>query len=243
MLSAFAATVVGASSAHAESAPSRQSLFNGFFFDFGLGYAGEAGEDGPAIPNVVGTVKVGNVTTKTTISLQGLGGYDQLVTSRVGDGLGLLLKIGYNIEGYVSLWFDIDGHGNPSSNKAKLSGGGTVAFMAGVHPMRFVRPKSPVDFQLYAGYAPFAILAYNEPISEPGNQTGKSWTGSAVPFGLHTRWKPNADSVFVAGLDLRAVYASYDTWWWNWNREEKATLSEPVTTLRFIPRVTVGVQF
>lgn len=210
-----------------------KATFEGFFFHFGLGYALDGGEDGPEIPDAKGT--------STQILLHTARDYTKLVTTKVGAGPAANFQIGYNIKGFVSLWFDLGGHGNPSSAKADLAGSGAASAMLGLHPLRFWRDDLPADVKLYGGYSPFEILGYNENQAQP-EYKGKAWIGTAIPFGLMTQWKPALPGIFTLGLDLRFVRASYDKWYWNWDREEFSSPSPAVTTLRFEPRLTLGIQ-
>ena len=222
--------------------PAGKSIWEGFFFTFGAGYATSGGQSGPAVPDVEGTVFIGTAEFKKTIQLHSAANYSALVTSDVGAGPAVTLQFGYNILGYASIWLDIAGHGDLSTDKKNLSGGGGVSLAAGIHPLRFVRPDMPVDFKLYAGYTPIEVLAYNE------NQVqveykAKAWIGSAIPFGLHTEWKPNPDGGFALGFDLRMTKASYNQWYYNWDREELSRPDPPVTTLRIEPRLTLAAHF
>jgi hypothetical protein len=215
--------------------------FEGFFFHFGLGYATTGGQGGPEIPNAKGSATFGNVTYNTTIPLHAVANYNKFVTTDVGSGAAINFQIGYNIKGYASLWLDIFGHGNPSATKSDLAGSGAIAVMAGVHPLRFWRSNLPADVKLYGGYAPFEVLGYNENEWQT-EYKGKGWTGTSIPFGMMGQWKPLPDSIFTLGLDLRWVHASYEKWYYNWDKDQFSAPSSAITTLRFEPRLTIGLQ-
>ena len=80
-------------------------------------------------------------------------------------------------------------------------------------------------------------------VSVQSDAEGKAWTGTAIPFGLSGEWRV-PDSVFAIGVDLRFVRGSYDKWIYNNDKDISSDLSaNPVTTLRFAPRVTFGWHF
>ena len=224
------------------------SLWEGFFFNFGFGYASSGGQPGPQIPAVKGTLEFQGKTYTGALKLQDhtFLDYNALVTTDVGSGMAAMLQFGYNIAGYVSIWLDIAAHGNLSADKKNMAGGGGVAFIGGIHPLRFVRGDLPVDLKIYAGYVPLEVLAYNENEIQP-EYKAKAWLGPAVPFGLHTEWKPKPKGGFALGLDLRMVRASYNQWYFNWDKEQYSSPGTDgtsiVTTLRFEPRLTLAAHF
>ncbi|MBM4345597.1 MAG: hypothetical protein FJ100_19675 [Deltaproteobacteria bacterium] len=236
--------------ADAPKAVAADSVWAGFFFQFGFGYASHGGQAGPQIPAVKGTLEYHGQTYKGSLKMQDLQPfgvkYNELVRTDVGSGMAAMLQFGYNVAGYVSLWLDIAAHGTISTDKKSMSGGGGISFLAGVHPLRFVRPDLPVDTKLYYGYTPLDVLAYNENQIQP-DYKAKAWLGPATPFGLHTEWKPKVKGAFALGLDLRMVHASYNQWYYNWDKEQYSSPgtdgTAEVTTLRFEPRLTLAAHF
>ncbi len=243
------ANVPAAGEPEAPKAPV-ESIWGGFFFQFGFGYASHGGQPGPEIPAVKGTLEYHGQTYKGSLKMQDLKSfgvnYNELVRTDVGSGMAAMLQVGYNVAGYVSLWLDIAAHGTISTDKKSMSGGGGISFMGGLHPLRFVRPDLPVDVKLYGGYTPLDVLAYNENQIQP-DYKAKAWLGPAMPFGLHTEWKPKPKGGFALGLDLRMVKASYNQWYYNWDKEQYSSPgtdgTAEVTTLRFEPRLTLAAHF
>lgn len=215
----------------AESATVK-AKWQGFFLSLNVGYSTHGGATGVTIPTVrgLGTIPVGP-------------GYDEAVTTARGNGLAIALQIGHNIKGYASIWADFAWNGDfGMQSRVDQDGFGTISLIAAIHPLRFWRPDAPFDVKLYAGYGFFEILYYYE-MQFQAKATGKAWTGTAIPFGLSGEWRV-PDSVFAIGLDLRFIRGSYDTWIYNYDKDYSADLSaDPVTTLRFAPRVTFGWHF
>lgn len=222
------------------------SVWAGFFFRFGFGYASTGGSAGPEIPTPKGILAITNSfkndVNGLSMAAYGRERYGELVTTDVGGGMAAMLQFGYNIAGYGSFWLDINAHGNISGDKKNFNGGGGVSLLAGVHPLRFVRPDLPVDLKVYAGYTPLEVLAYNENVVQ-SEYKAKAWLGANHPFGLLTEWKPKIHNGFALGLDLRFVHAMYDTWYYNWDKEQYSSPNPPITVIRFEPRLTLGAHF
>lgn len=233
------APVVPAASAESATVKAK---WQGFFLSLNIGYSTHGGEAGVAIPQPNKLISPSFASWKEKGCLVGtLQCYDRAVTTARGDGLAAALQIGYNILGYASVWADFAWNGSFGS-AADNAGAGTVSLIAAIHPLRFWRPDAPFDVKLYAGYGFFEILYYYE--AEFQNEAdGKAWTGTAIPFGLSGEWRV-PDSVFAIGLDLRFVRGSYDKWIYNNDKDISSDISaDPVTTMRFAPRVTFGWHF
>lgn len=233
--------------------PSSDSSWGGFFLSLNVGYASSGGKAGPRIPPPTR----GGVPLSTNIGqswtgwqdVNCVGGgvyvprcYDVAVSTDGGAGLAAALQVGYNILGYFSFWGDFSWHGSFGS-KTDTAGAGTVAAMLGLHPLRLWRADLPVDLKLYGGYGFFEILYYYEmQLDAQMEAKGKSWLGSAIPFGLSFEYRIS-DSVFALGADLRFVAASYNEWIYNYDNDEKSVLTTPETTFRFEPRLIMGWHF
>lgn len=211
----------------------KKALWEGFFMNLNLGYATAGGEDGPEIPDAKSTSK--------QIVLHSVPDYRAGVTTNKGSGPAAALQLGYNIKGYVSLAADFSWHGS-FGPKLDTAGAATAAVMLGLHPLRFWRDDLPVDVKLYGGYGFFDILYYAETQFQE-DATYKSWTGTAIPFGLSTEYRFDDEGVFSMGADLRAVRVSYDSWMFNWDRDEVSHPDPPVSTFRFEPRLMFGWHF
>ena len=232
--------------------PNADPLWGGFFLSLNVGYASSGGTAGPVIPQPTGGGLVGFIIGGSSWSQWqqknciGPGAvarcYDKAVTTDVGSGVAAAFQVGYNVAGYASFWADFSWHGSFGS-KTDTAGAGTVAVMLGLHPLRFWRPDAPVDVTLYAGYGFFEILYYYETQLDPQMEAkGKSWLGTAIPFGLSFEYRIPG-SVFALGADLRFVAASYDEWVYNYDNDQKSAMSPAITTLRFEPRLVMGWHF
>lgn len=231
--------------------PDVDPLWGGFFLSLNVGYATHGGEAGPVIPSPTRADSPHPITIngqlfpqwkQTGCLIAGDICYDKAVRSDVGQGLAVAFQIGYNFFGYASLFADLSWHGSFGS-KIDTGGAGTAAVMLGFHPLRFVRADLPVDLKLYGGFGFFEILYYYEnQLDVKREAKGKSWMGSSIPFGLAFEARI-PDSVFAIGLDLRMVRAAYDKWVYNWDDAIESKLDEPMTTLRFEPRVIFGWHF
>lgn len=231
-------------------APEVESQFEGGFFRLNLGYAGHGGEAGPAIPDMTAgssdITLLGNNTFASWRQKGCLFGsaacYKRAIRSDVGSGVAVALQGGYNIKGYVSIWGDLSWHGSFGSKK-DIAGAGTAAVMLGLHPLRFWRADLPVDVMVYGGYGFFEILYYYETEFQT-EAKGKAWTGSSIPFGLLTEYRFRRSGPFAMGLDLRLVNGRYNKWIYNNDKDYSSNLgSDPHTTLRFEPRLTMGWHF
>jgi len=222
----------------------QKPLWGGFFLEFNIGYGSTGGANSPRIPNPASS-SVSTVGGPEFLYAASPSKYAEAVTTDVGGGIAVNLQIGYNIMGYASLWADLSAHGSFGA-KSDTAGAGTIALMLGFHPLRFVRNgQFPVDVRLYGGYGFFEILGYHETVFQT-EATGKSWTGTAIPFGLSGEYRI-PESVFAIGLDLRMVRATYDTWIYNFDDDLKSDLTlpgyAPTTVTRFEPRVVFGWHF
>ena len=218
--------------------PNAEPLWGGFFLSLNVGYATSGGKAGPIIPPVEHDgIPIIDLNPTSNPSA-----YAKAVTTDGGAGLAAAFQVGYNIVGYVSFWGDFSWHGSFGS-KTDTAGAGTVALMLGLHPLQFWRPDSPVDMKLYCGYGVFEILYYYETqLDSLRKPKGKSWLGTAIPFGLSFEYRIPG-SVFALGADLRFVAAAYDEWIYNYKNEKKSVLTTPETTFRFEPRLIMGWHF
>lgn len=231
-------------------APEAESQFAGGFFRLNLGYAGHGGEAGPAIPDMTaGSSDIKLVGANSFAGWRKKGClfgsaacYNRAIRSDVGSGIAVALQGGYNIKGYVSIWGDLSWHGSFGSKK-DIAGAGTAAAMLGIHPLRFWRADLPVDVMVYGGYGFFEILYYHETEFQT-EAKGKAWTGTSIPFGLLTEYRFRRSGPFAMGLDLRLVNGRYNKWIYNNDKDYSSNLgSDPHTTLRFEPRLTMGWHF
>ena len=237
------------SSADLPLKPKAKASFEGFFLNVDVGYSGTGGEPGPLIPDM--TAGAGEVTAtwknfeswKAKGCLVGSKGcYDRAITTDRGGGLAAALQLGYNIKGYADLALDFAWSGSFGST-ADMAGIGTVSTLIGIHPLRFWRDDLPVDLRLYSGFGVFEVLYYYETEFQV-EAKGKAWTGTSIPFGLQTEYKLDKDGVFALGADLRFVRGSYNKWIYNNDKDIASRMdNDPVTTLRFAPRLVFGFHF
>ena len=219
-------------------------LWQGFFMQFNVGYGTTGGEAGPLIPDLKNLSVNGGFKAwkQQGCAFGNQGCYGRAVTTDRGEGLAAAFQIGYNIMGYASLWLDLSWKGSFGS-KAEMAGTGAGAVMAGFHPLRYWRSDTPFDLRLYGGYGFFEILYYYETEFISNQAEGKSWTGTSIPFGLSGEWRI-PDSVFAIGVDLRFVRGSYTRWIYNNDKDIASDFpDDPVTTMRFEPRVVFGWHF
>ena len=237
------------SSADLPLKPKVKASFEGFFLNVDVGYSGTGGEPGPLIPEAgsgttiyipphgsFGNWKQAGCTVLTKQC------YDRAITTDRGGGLAAALQLGYNIKGYADLALDFAWSGSFGST-ADMAGIGTVSTLIGIHPLRFWRDDLPVDLRLYSGFGVFEVLYYYETEFQV-EAKGKAWTGTSIPFGLQTEYKLDKDGVFALGADLRFVRGSYNKWIYNNDKDIASRMdNDPVTTLRFAPRLVFGFHF
>ncbi len=218
----------------------KKGAWQGFFVNFNIGYATAGGTDGPTIPEVDG---VGGLNAMRLTFPES---YKKAVTTNRGAGLAAALQIGYNVFGYVSLWFDASWHGTLAGG-ADAAGNGTAAGILGLHPLRFVAPDLPADITLYGGYGFFELLYYYEVAFDSEHPSGKSWMGNSIPFGLSAEYRLDPDGAFTLGFDMRIVSATYNQWIFNYDKNQISHLdppqNTPQTTLRYEPRLMLGGHF
>ncbi len=227
----------------------RHATFEGFFLSLNLGTSNHGGVAGPLIPDPTagtGTVQATWGTFAAWRQAGCLAGtkvcYDRAITTARGNGLAANLQIGYNIKGFVSLWADLAWSGSFGTT-ADSAGIGTASAMLGLHPLRFWRDDLPVDVKLYSGYGFFESLYYYETEFQTEVKL-KGWFGTSVPFGLHTELKIDRDGVFALGADLRFVAGSYTKWVYNNDKDIASRFdANPITTFRFVPRLSLGWHF
>lgn len=214
----------------------KKGAWQGFFVNFNVGYATAGGTDGPTIPeaNGVGGLNALRLAYPET--------YKAAVTTNRGAGLAACLQIGYNIFGFVSLWFDASWHGTLAGG-ADAAGNGTAAGILGLHPLRFVAPDLLTDITLYGGYGFFDLLYYYEVAFDSQNPSGKSWMGKSIPFGLSAEYRLDPEGAFTLGFDMRIVSASYNEWVYNYDKNYISHPDPPQTTLRYEPRLMLGGHF
>lgn len=229
--------------------PRVKATFEGFFVNIDLGYSGTGGEAGPLIPDMqagAGEVQASYGTFQAWKAKGCLIGanacYNRAITTDRGGGLAAAIQLGYNIKGYADLALDLAWSGSFGST-ADMAGIGTVSTLIGIHPLRFWRDDLPVDVRLYSGFGVFEVLYYYETEFQT-EAKGKAWTGTSIPFGLQTEYKIDRDGVFALGADLRFVRGSYNKWIYNNDKDIASRIDdEPITTLRFAPRLTFGFHF
>lgn len=229
--------------------PKVKATFEGFFLNLDVGYSGTGGEAGPLIPDMTAGAGEVSATWKSFENWKAMGClvgskgcYDRAVTTDRGGGLAAALQLGYNIKGYADLALDLAWSGSFGST-ADTAGIGTVSTLIGLHPLRFWRDDLPVDLRLYSGFGVFEVLYYYETEFQV-EAKGKAWTGTSIPFGLQTEYKLDKDGVFALGADLRFVRGSYNKWIYNNDKDIASRMdNDPVTTLRFAPRLVFGFHF
>jgi len=215
----------------------KKGAWQGFFVNFNVGYATAGGTDGPTIPEPNG-ISSGLIPLRISDRER----YNAAVTTNRGAGLAACLQIGYNIMGFVSLWFDASWHGTLAGG-ADAAGNGTAAGILGLHPLRFVAPDLPGDITLYGGYGFFDLLYYYEVAFDSQNPSGKSWMGTSIPFGLSAEYRLDPAGAFTLGFDMRIVSASYNEWVYNYDKNYISRPQTPQTTLRYEPRLMLGGHF
>ncbi len=226
-----------------------KSTFEGFFVQLGLGYSTSGGDGGPVIPDVQQGAATSEWNFGTFQDWRNKGClygdshcYNRAITTDRGAGLAAAFQLGYNIKGYADLALDFAWNGSFGST-ADMAGAGAVSPMVGIHPLRFWRDDLPADVRLYTGFGAFDILYYYETEFQT-EAKGKAWTGTSVPFGLQGEYKFDKNGAFALGLDLRFVRASYTKWIYNNDKDIASHMdSNPVTTMRFAPRVNFAFHF
>lgn len=196
----------------------------GFYIGVGLGGSVVSGERGVALEK---TSKDGRTTLLVAPAAM-----DDAIRTDLGAGLATLFRFGYNILGAAAIEVAFVGHG--SGFTSSLEGAGHLCFDAVIHPLGIAELAGAVEASMWD---PYVILGggftYAGYTSADGQDKG--WFGGTLQTGagLNMHLVP----FFSLGVDLRVTVPFYDTWYFNFERDESfAPLSTP-STIIFTPQL------
>jgi len=212
---------------------------DGFYVGFGVGYGHVIGTDGVAMDSRGGCAPAhqGNVFLyydpaagcHYAANSQEFG---NVVTTSNGSGVGVELRLGYNILGYASVELSIAGTGTTDFE----NGIAYPALQVRVHPAQFFIPFEARIWDVnISGGAGYTIAGYTPDPDLAFDDDTKGWEGFVGTFGIGAGISPV--SWFSVDFDLRFIFPRYLTWVVNFEDGIRSLPSETPETTVIAPTV------
>ncbi len=256
LIGLLAALVLGtplatAGSAHAiHTKPLEIHFKDGFYFGLGVGYAAVSGTRGVPMETYELCSDSADGGAFMWVELEGAKNecvygspvsafgnnvtaeqrFGEVVRTDVGSGLGLELRFGWNILGYVSPELSITGHGAVSGPEAGREGMVNLTGQLRIHPIQFWIPMAerPYDATAYIGFGLPSFAGYHPDDVE--HDEGKGWSGINYTGGASFHWM--VSKVVSLGLDVKLIFPRYLDWIVNFDNNWRSIPTEtPGTTV------------
>lgn len=196
----------------------------GFYIGLGLGGAVVSGERGVPLN---ATSKDGRVTLQIPA-----GAGNDAVRTDLADGLATMFRFGYNILGAVAI--EAAFVGQLSNFSDSIEAAGHLCFDAMIHPLGIAELAGAMEETMWDPYViiggGFTYALYTTPDGQD-----KGWKGGTVQTGagMNMHLLP----FFSLGIDLRVTMPLYDTWYFNFDRDESFEPLSTPSTIIFTPQL------
>jgi len=207
------------------------SAKEGFYMGIGLGGGLVYGDDPVSFEWDQPTDEVGATCSENA----------DCITTEYAEGLGNLLRMGYNIKGIFALESSILAHGFTGKH---FEAQGHVLFSGVIHPIGIANVIETTDG---AEIAPEMIFWDPYLLAGGGLSWGmyqaniddddKGWTASDFQWGLGVNM--HFSRMVSAGIDMRWTYAFYDSWLFNYDDDITGTPTSDPVGLTFSPMATL----
>jgi hypothetical protein len=224
------------------AAPAQAGFPDGFYIGLGFGGAPVFGSRGIRMQPSAGCPATLPGGSDEQIFMWSQGGcvyapnleYNQ-ETSRTdyGGGLGALLKIGYNILGYVSVEAAVSGHGSTSADE----GNAYVALQLRYHFVQHIVPLQERDWDanVFGGIG-YVIGGYDPKLA---NEDKKGWEGYHGTVGAAFNWAVHRN--VSLGAEARVLIPRYTSWLVNFDDGVRESPAAEAGSVVFMPVATLTV--
>ncbi|MEC9072530.1 MAG: hypothetical protein VX938_09140 [Myxococcota bacterium] len=223
------------------ASPQASAIEDGMYLSLGLGYASVSGARGKEIEfdNLGPCPDSGHflwfdADKSACWTGEGRAGFmstdeylNEVLKTDFGSGLGLQLRMGWNIKGYVSPELALYAHGNTLFSE----GGGHPSLRARLHPAEFWIHHDDRDWDASVFFGGgFSMGGYSHPeeFKRGDDDDGKGWSGWHMVFGATFDYAVH--DVLSFALDLNVMKVGYVTWIVNWNDNIHSLTKETPST-------------
>jgi hypothetical protein len=159
---------------------------------------------------------------------------DEVVRTDFGSGFAFQFRMGYTIEGWVSIEAALSGHGDPGKGGSNGMGhvGGQLRYHFANHITPFNKRRWDVDVFLGAGYT---VGGYQP--DQSIDDDAKAWEGWFFSVGSGFRYL--VSKRVSVGLDLKFILPTFTSWVANWEKNYVSSPVENPSTVIFSPTAEI----